>query len=313
MRLQKNFLVVVVAAIAIYAIFLFISDYNVISEKITLFQMEYLIPILLVVASSWIPLILKWHLLLKKNKIKIPLKKSILIWFSGSALTITPGQIGELIKSQLLKNIFNVSRSKTAPIIFAEKFYDLTGAIVVSIVGIIVLDIDQNLIFLSLIILSVLFFLIYYRPLFEFILKKIIKLKYFSKFSDNLDESYNIVKNSTSPKISLISISLSITYWIIISFSVYLILLAFNIESLSFLKSIAIYPTSVLVGVATFIPGGVGVTEGSLTGLLTLQGIDVSLALVLSVVIRIFTLWFTIFIGFIGLKLIGVSTTQEKS
>ena len=313
MKLQKNFLVIIVAAIGIYAIFLFISDYNIISEKITFFQSEYLIPILLVVSSSWIPLILKWHLLLKKNDIKIPIKKSILIWFSGSALTITPGQIGELIKSQLIKNIFNIPRSKTAPIIFAEKFYDIIGAIIVSIIGIIVLDIDQNLIFLSLFILFVLFFLIYYRPLFESILKRIIKLKYFSKFSDNLDESYKIVKNSTSPKISLISISLSISYWIIISFSVYLILLAFNIESLSFLKSVAIYPTSVLVGVASFIPGGVGVTEGSLAGLLTLQGIDISLALVLSVIIRIFTMWFTILIGFIGLKLIGFSTVQEKS
>ena len=313
MKLKKNFLVIIVAAVGIYAIFLFISDYNIISEKITFFQSEYLIPILLVVSSSWIPLILKWHLLLKKNDIKIPIRKSILIWFSGSALTITPGQIGELIKSQLIKNIFNISRSKTAPIIFAEKFYDLIGAIIVSIIGIIVLDIDQNLIFLSLFILFVLFFLIYYRPVFESILKRIIKLKYFSKFSDNLDESYKIVKNSTSPRISLISITLSISYWIIISFSVYLILLAFNIESLSFLKSIAIYPTSVLVGVASFIPGGIGVTEGSLAGLLTLQGIDVSLALVLSVIIRIFTMWFTILIGFIGLKLIGFSTVQEKS
>tara|TARA_B100000029_G_scaffold7846_1_gene8265 strand:- start:10197 stop:11138 length:942 start_codon:yes stop_codon:yes gene_type:complete len=313
MKLKKNFLVIIVAAVGIYAIFLFISDYNIISEKITFFQSEYLIPILLVVSSSWIPLILKWHLLLKKNDIKIPIRKSILIWFSGSALTITPGQIGELIKSQLIKNIFNISRSKTAPIIFAEKFYDLIGAIIVSIIGIIVLDIDQNLIFLSLFILFVLFFLIYYRPVFESILKRIIKLKYFSKFSDNLDESYKIVKNSTSPRISLISITLSISYWIIISFSVYLILLAFNIESLSFLKSIAIYPTSVLVGVASFIPGGIGVTEGSLAGLLTLQGIDVSLALVLSVIIRIFTMWFTILIGFMGLKLIGFSTVQEKS
>ena len=313
MKLKKNFLVIIVAAVGIYAIFLFISDYNIISEKITFFQSEYLIPILLVVSSSWIPLILKWHLLLKKNDIKIPIRKSILIWFSGSALTITPGQIGELIKSQLIKNIFNISRSKTAPVIFAEKFYDLIGAIIVSIIGIIVLDIDQNLIFLSLFILFVLFFLIYYRPVFESILKRIIKLKYFSKFSDNLDESYKIVKNSTSPRISLISITLSISYWIIISFSVYLILLAFNIESLSFLKSIAIYPTSVLVGVASFIPGGIGVTEGSLAGLLTLQGIDVSLALVLSVIIRIFTMWFTILIGFMGLKLIGFSTVQEKS
>ena len=56
-----------------------------------------------------------------------------------------------------------------------------------------------------------------------------------------------------------------------------MILLAFNIETISFLNSIAMYPTSVLVGVASLIPGGVGVTEGSLTGLLTLQGIDVSL------------------------------------
>jgi uncharacterized protein (TIRG00374 family) len=313
MNLKNNFIIIIIIAIAIYSVFLFYSDYDTISEKITLFQTEYLFPILLLVAISWIPLIVKWNLLLQKNNIKIPIKKSILIWLSGSALSITPGQIGELIKSQLIKNIFNIPRSKTAPIIFAEKFYDLTGAIIVSIIGVIVLDIDQNLIFLSLSILCILFFLIYYRPLFESILKKIIKLRYFSKFSDNLDESYKIVQNSTSPKISLISISLSIIYWIIISFSVYLILLAFNIETISFLNSIAIYPTSVLVGVASLIPGGVGVTEGSLTGLLSLQGIDVSLALVLSVVIRIFTLWFTIFIGFIGLKLIGFSTVQEKS
>ena len=313
MKIQKNFLIIIVAAIGIYAIFLFISDYNTISEKIIFFQLEYLIPILAIVSSSWVPLILKWHLLLKKNNIKIPVKTSILIWFSGSALTITPGQLGELIKSQLMKNIFNIPRSKTAPIIFAQKFYDLIGAIVVSIIGIIVLNIDQNFIFLAIFLLFLLFFLIYYRPLFEFILKRIVKLKYFSKFSDNLDESYKILKNSTSPKISLISISLSISYWIIISFSVYLILLAFNIESLSFLKSIAIYPTSVLIGVISFIPGGIGVTEGSLAGLLTLQGIDVSLALVLSVVIRIFTMWFTVLIGFIGLKLIGFSKIQEKS
>ena len=37
-------------------------------------------------------------MVLKKNSIHIPLKTTILIWLSGSALSITPGQVGELIK-----------------------------------------------------------------------------------------------------------------------------------------------------------------------------------------------------------------------
>jgi len=305
MKLENKIVLIIVISIAIYASFLFFSDYNSISENINYFKIEYTIPILLLVAASWIPLILKWDYLLKKNSIHIPLKTTILIWLSGSALSITPGQVGELIKSQLLKNIFNIPRSKTAPIIFVDKFYDLTGAIIASIIGIIILDIDFKLIILSIITLGIIFFLIYYRPVFEFFLKKITKLKFFSKYSENITESYEIVKNSTSYKTASISISLSIIYWIMIASSVYLILLAFDIHSINFLQSIATYPASVLIGVASFIPGGVGVTEGSLAGLFVLQGMDISLALIVSIFIRIFTLWFSVSIGFIGLKLSG--------
>jgi len=305
MKLENKIVLIIVISIAIYASFLFFSDYNSISENINYFKIEYTIPILLLVAASWIPLILKWDYLLKKNSIHIPLKTTILIWLSGSALSITPGQVGELIKSQLLKNIFNIPRSKTAPIIFVDKFYDLTGAIIASIIGIIILDIDFKLIILSIITLGIIFFLIYYRPVFEFFLKKITKLKFFSKYSENITDSYEIVKNSTSYKTASISISLSIIYWIMIASSVYLILLAFDIHSINFLQSIATYPASVLIGVASFIPGGVGVTEGSLAGLFVLQGMDISLALIVSIFIRIFTLWFSVSIGFIGLKLSG--------
>ena len=68
--------------------------YQKLSEEITNFQIEYLVPILLLVTISWIPLIVKWHLLLKKNGINIPFRKNILIWLSGSALNATPGQLG---------------------------------------------------------------------------------------------------------------------------------------------------------------------------------------------------------------------------
>ena len=75
----------------------------------------------------------------------------------------------------------------------------------------------------------------------------------------------------------------------------------------------AIYTASVLIGVVTFIPGGVGITEGSLTGLFVLQGVDISVALVISVVIRILTLWYSISIGFICLKILGGFTIKHNS
>lgn len=105
MKFENNFIVIIIAAVGIYAIFLFISDYNILSQKIINFQIEYLIPILLIVTASWVPLNLKWYYLLKKNGINIPFRKSVLIWLSGSALIATPGQLGELIKSQLIKTL----------------------------------------------------------------------------------------------------------------------------------------------------------------------------------------------------------------
>ena len=70
---------------------------------------------------------------------------------------------------------------------------------------------------------------------------------------------------------------------------------------LDYLKVLAIYTTSTLLGAISFIPAGIGVTEGTLTGLLTLEGIGVSTALILGIMIRLLTLWYSAFIGFIAL------------
>ena len=305
MKFDNRIIWIVIASVGLYGVFLFFSDFNIISEQISNFKYEFLPLILLLVSISWTPLLVRWQILLKKNDINIPIKKSFLLFLGGMSMSITPGHVGELIKSQLIKTIYNIPRTKTAPIIFVEKFYDLTGAIIASIIGIIILGMDASLILISVSILIVIIFLIYYRPIFEFILKRVTKTKFFSKYSENISDSYEIVRNSTTPQISSISFGLSILYWIIISVAVHFILLSFGIESVSILKTISIYSSSVVIGAISFIPGGLGITEGSLIGLFSLEGIDISLALVLGVMIRILTMWYSVSIGFICLKFTG--------
>ena len=313
MKFDNRLILVLVAAIGIYAIFLFISDFNIISEKISNFKINYLPLILFLVTVSWCPVFIKWHFLLKNCEIDIPLTRSITVFLSGLAFDLTPGKLGALMKSQILKTSFNIPRTKTAPIVLVEKVYDLIGAILASVVGIIILGMDVYLIIIAILVLAMVFFFLYYRPASELFFKRVTKIKFFSKYVENISELDKIVQKSTNVKVATICILLAVTYWFIVSTAVYYTLIGFDINILDYLKVLSIYATSILLGAISFIPGGVGITEGALAGLFTLEGIDVSTALILSVIIRIFVLWYSVSIGFISLKFTGWFSFRKNS
>ena len=67
MKFYRNFLLVVVSMLVLYIVFLIVSDFNVIREKIFDFKTDYLPIILLLAPLSWVILFLRWHLLLKNS------------------------------------------------------------------------------------------------------------------------------------------------------------------------------------------------------------------------------------------------------
>ena len=101
MKIGNKVLIVIVAVIGLYAAFLIGSDINTIYDKISYFKIEYIPIILPLVSSGWFVLFFRWLLLLQNAKISIPVKDSFLILASGFAVTIIPGKVGELVKSQL--------------------------------------------------------------------------------------------------------------------------------------------------------------------------------------------------------------------
>ena len=313
MKLDNRLILVLVAVVVIYAIFLFISDFSIISEKISNFKINYLPLILFFVSASWIPLIIKWHFLLKNSEVDVPLTKSIAIFFSGVAFEITPGQIGALIKSQILKTSYNIPRTKTVPIVIVEKVYDLIGAILASVIGIIILGMEFYLIIIAISGLVVIFFFMYHKPASELFFNRITKLKFFSKYIENISGFYETVQKSTNVRAATICILLALAYWFMVSAAAYYTLISFDVNILDYLKVLAIYSTSTLLGAISFIPAGIGITEGSIAGLFTLNGIDVSTALILAVMIRIFTLWYSVSVGFIALKFTGGFSFKQDS
>lgn len=213
-------------------------------------------------------------MLLRNSNVQIPLKENFKIYFAGFALAITPAKFGELIKSQIMKTKFNIPHKTTSSLVLVERLYDLAGAIVVSIIGIWLIGIGGYVIVGALIVLIALFLMISSRKIFDNTINLVGKIKFAQKFTQPLSESYEIIRASTRGKIVLTSILTTSIYWLLESLGVYYVLLAFDIDVLNYLDVIAIYVSSLILGAVSFIPGGLGVVEGSLVGLLNFKGVE---------------------------------------
>ena len=302
MKFKKSLLIGILGIIVIYAIILIAFDINIISEKIGDFDPQYLPIIIPLIPLTWGVLFLRWNLLLKNSDIDIPLKDNFMIFISGFALGVTPGKVGELIKSQLLKNKFNIPRTKTAPLVIVERFYDFFAIAVISLFGILVFE--YSIYIFGILTIGITIFLIVTssEKIFLKFLNKIEKIKFLKNFSNELPKSFNVIQKSTRGKIFPLSITLSIIFWFLDSIIAYLTLLSFGIDIIDYFVLMSIYTSSIILGVISFLPLGIGVVEGSLVGFLSLNGIEFHLATAIVVFIRFFTRWIGVMAGFVGLK-----------
>lgn len=313
MKLGNKIILVVISIIGLYAGFLIISDITTISDKISNFNTNFIPLIFLLVTTGMLVLFLRWHLLLRNAKIFIPVKDSFLIYTAGFSLSIIPGKVGELLKSQLLKSKFDIPRTKTVPVVLLEQLYNVIGIIIISFFGIWYFQLGVYVFSFFLIALTVVLTLISSRRLFDKAIQFLGKRKFTSKFVTPLSSSYDSIKDGSRGRILLFSSGLSVIFWFIESVTVFLILMAFGINDIEFLKVIPTYTTSILLGILSFLPLGVGVVEGSLVGFFSLQGIETSLAFTVVIIIRLFTRWYPVSFGFIMLKISGGLKLRETN
>jgi len=312
MKIINKIIIIIIAVVGLYATFLIASDISTISDKISSFKIEFLPIIILLVTSGWFVMFARWHLLLKNSKISIPKKDSFIIYMSGIALSIIPGRVGELIKSQLLKTKFGIPRTKTVPIVILEQLYTLIGLVAVSFFGIWFFELGAYVLALFTAVLAFAFILISSKKIFSKMIAMLEKRKFTSRFAEPLSSSYDIIKKSMRGPVVFYAIILTSIFWLLEAITVYFVLLSFGVNYIEFLTVIPTYTTSLMLGFLSFLPMGLGVVEGSLASFFSIQGIEVSLSLTLVIIIRLFTRWYSVAVGFVALRLSGGLTFADE-
>ncbi len=286
--------VIIFFAISVYA------DFNSVKEAFTKFNWM-LLPVLLILSlGNYFVRFFKWEYYLRLLRIKISLSQSIKIFFSGLTMSASPGKMGEVLKSFLLKEITNEPISKTASIIFAERLTDFLSLTFLTILGTYYFQYSAIWIYFVLIFFVIIIVAISNKKTAEFIINAIKKFSFLKSYSSKIINLYESTYILLQPIALFKMIIISIFSWFYECFSFYLILLNFD-SNVTILFPTFVYALSTIAGAISMLPGGIGVTEGSLSLILISSGISKENAIASTIIIRVVTLWFAVLLGSIVL------------
>lgn len=292
----NHIILISIFVVIVYVIIVLYGDTEKLYESFTHAKLHYiLISIGLFSLGAFIRSF-RWILMLRYMKIKIPLKQIIILYFTGYAFALTPGKLGEGVRSKYLKDDYNIPVEKSFPTVFSERYYDVIG--VISIVFITTGFVEQNpIVYFSLVLLAFFYFAARKKNTTK-ILSPLEKIKKLSNLTQKLLIIMDTIEVLLKPKIFLKSSIITIISWGVEALAVYFVFLSFDID-LGVAKASSLYVITSFIGAASFLPGGVGGTEGSLLGLLLLNGFSYNEILGPVLLTRFLALWYMIIIGIV--------------
>ncbi len=310
-KLFRSILWAVVAAVAIYLLLAATyTDGRAVARSLAAFPLPVLLIGLGLAGVNYAIRFLKWQYYLRLLDIPVALKDSASIFLSGFALTVTPGKIGEVLKSYLLRESHGVPIARSAPIVLAERLTDLISLLLLSLVGASAWMSAQQryLVAVGFVLCAGLLVVLTWRRLAHRVLDLLGVLpprRITSAVLPRLRTFYDSAYVLLRPGPLLLSVALSSLAWFCECMAFYFVARG-AAAGVSLLLCTFIYALMTVAGALAFVPGGLGVTEGGMALLLAeLGGVQRPTAVAATLIIRVLTLWFAVLLGLSALLSFG--------
>jgi len=299
---------IVLVAVALYA------DIPRLIVALVGFRWQYLPLILGLTLFNYLWRFVKWQYYLKCLRIRVSSTKSLLIFVCGLSMAITPGKIGELLKSYFLKREAKTAISRSSPIIVAERLTDGIAMLILASTGLVLYRFGWEVLLLLLLLGVSGIAFVQNRSIVLALLSFGERLAIVSRFVHLIRAFYESAYTLLQWRPLLLAILIGLVSWSGECGALYFVFIGLGVApSLALLiKATFILAFSSLVGSASGLPGGLGAAEGSVLGLTRLL-VSPSAAFggATTLLIRFCTLWFGLALGVIALLV--YQSTQHTS
>ncbi|MDL1897030.1 flippase-like domain-containing protein [Anaerolineae bacterium CFX7] len=308
-------------AVAVYAVLLLVGDAQQLVVTLQDFQWELLPFIIGLTLFNYAVRFGKWHWYLGVVGVRnLHWLDSLLIFLAGFSMTLTPGKAGEFLKCFLVKQRVDAPVATTSPIILAERMTDGLALLLLAATGLFLFDnLTVRLLMLAVALgATILVIGVRQRGLAERLMRRAEKFPRLATRMHHFYAFYASAYELLSFKSLFIAIALGVISWAGECFALALILVGLGVPfswELVILSNFAM-GFATLAGSLLLVPGGLGVAEASIGGLLVAFGkqpwlpvgtITATIAAAATLMIRFATLWFG---WFLGLVCLGIASRR---
>ncbi len=304
--LRKSILTSLIIGLAVVIAISLFSDLRAVGNDLLTFDWA-LLPLILVgtVINYWLRW-LKWDYYLRYLKLDRDIDRSTsgLIFTAGLVMSVTPGKMGEVLKSFLLRQRNGTPISRSAPIVLAERLTDGIAMLLLMGLGLTLYPPARPLFVILVLVTIIGVIIVQRRTLALAIIRMIARLPLGQRLAPRLETIYTTTAQLLHWRILLISTVISVISWGFECLAFFWVLMGVGSTPswLLLLQATFIFAASTLFGLVSFLPGGLGASEVSSVGLLlALVGLSASAATTATIVIRFCTLWFGVLLGVIAL------------
>lgn len=302
-NLYRHIAIGAVLGAVVYALLAVWGDVRAMGEHALGFPTEVFLGALGLTLVNYALRFVKWHWYLGHLEVRVPVVQSAIVFVAGMVMAITPGKVGEVLKSMLLEASDDIAFEETAPVVVAERMTDLLGLAAMGGLGAVTFAYGQWIFGGTVAVLLLAVVVMQQERWVRWVLCRLEGVPLLGSIQSQLETAYESMKSLVGWRILAGTTVLSILAWSMEGVALYWILVATGATETTMFAAFFAYALATVAGAISFLPGGLGVAEGSLIGVLLFLGIvqSDSLAAFVTYLIRFATLWFGVGLGLVAL------------
>ncbi len=288
--LKRNLAVALALGILAYLVLALLSGSREVLGALARFEWTLLPVPLALVAASYAVRYARWSYYLRLLGVRLTGRENVSIFAAGLSMTISPGKLGEALKSVLILRASGDPVARTAPAVVAERATDGVGMVAWGVLGSLAFGSGWAAlgVFLGVTVVGVL--ALRSERLSRLVAGVLEHVPGLRRLAPKAADFHGSSKRLFSPGALAVGIVLSIGAWGLELLAVYLSVTQLGARA-SFLEVVLAFAVSSLLGAVTPLPGGIGAVEAGLTGMLrAVAGLPEAQAAAATLVIRLVTL-----------------------
>jgi len=300
-RIISGLALAALASVAVSAVLALLTDAPAMIEALRSFPVSTLLAMLALSMGCFVVRGLRWGQLMRVVGSPVGPVDANYLQLAGQTMALTPGRVGEVLKPWLARSTAGMPMARGLALVFAERVSDLIGVGILALGGLSIVGGNRWFLVAGLLAIAVGTVVVSSQWFHTLALKTISKQQWARNHHASAEVISQTIRVSLTWRTLLWSAPASVVAWGLEGIGFALCLSALGFHGLDVPSAVSVYAISTIAGALTMLPGGIGLTEASMTGILVAAGMSPASASAATIITRLATLWWGVGVGWLAL------------